>query len=83
MNGRNSGAVFIFLGALLTFCFGVGLASTRNPGILQRAGTYSFVRNQFVNFCAYWWLLLGIVGIPMLIISLIVSLVRERKEKDR
>lgn len=83
MKGKNSGAVFIFLGALLTFCFGVGLAWTRNPGVLQRSATYSFVRNQFVAFCAYWWLPLGIIGIPMLVISLIVSLVREHKQNDR
>ncbi len=83
MKGRNSGAVFIFIGSLLTFCFGVGLAWMRNPGMITRSGGYSFARNQFMAFCGYWWLPMGAIGIPMLVISLIVCLVREHKNKDR
>lgn len=83
MKGRNSGAVFLFIGAVLTFCFGVGVAWMRNPGMLYRSGDYSLLRNQFLNFCGSWWLPLGIIGIPMLLISLIVCLVRERKDRDR
>ncbi len=81
MKGKNSSAVFIFLGALLTFCFGIGLTWSRNPSLFHQAKSYSLVRDQFLAFCGYWWLPLGIIGIPMFLISLILSLIRERKNR--
>ena len=81
MKGRHSGAVFLFLGVLLTFCFGVGLAWSRNPGLFHQAKYYDFALDQFLAFCGYWWLPLGIIGIPMFLISLIVSLYREHRNR--
>ena len=83
MKGRNSGAVFLFLGALLTFCFGIGLAWERNPSLFHRAKMVDYTLDQFLAFCGYWWLPLGMIGIPMLVISLIVCLVREHRNRDR
>ena len=86
MKGRNSLAVFIFLGALLTVCFGLGLSWSQHPGaLLRNYGYYNVSLEQFLTFCAWWYLPFGIIGIPMLVISLTVSLIRESKEakKDR
>ena len=83
MKGRNSGAVFIFLGALLTFCFAIGLVWARQPDTFIRAKLYDFAQSQFLAFCGYWWLPMGIIGIPMLVISLVVALIREHRHRDR
>ncbi len=82
MKGRNSGAVMIFLGALLTFGFGIGLAYERNPGLIIRRGT-DVAWEMFSAFCGKWYIIMGLVGIPMLVISLIVCLVRESRENRR
>lgn len=83
MKGRNSGAVLIFIGLMLIVIFAVGLAVDRNPGALNRPYHYDFALDQFGSFCAGVWLPAGIVGIPLFLISLIVSLVREKKEKEK
>jgi len=83
MKGRNSGAVMIFIGILLTAVFAVGLAVVKNPHALNRPYQYDFALDQFGAFCASIWLPAGIIGIPLLVISLVVSLVRERKEKEK
>ena len=83
MKGRNSGAVLIFIGLMLIVIFAVGLAVDRNPGALNRPYHYDFALDQFGAFCAGVWLPAGIVGIPLFLISLIVSLVREKKENDK
>lgn len=83
MKGRNSGAVLIFIGLMLIVIFAVGLAVDRNPGALNRPYHYDFALDQFGAFCAGVWLPAGIVGIPFFLISLIVSLVREKKEKEK
>lgn len=83
MKGRNSGAVLIFIGLMLIVIFAVGLAVDRNPGALNRPFHYDFALDQFGAFCAGVWLPAGIVGIPLFLISLIVSLVREKKEKEK
>ncbi len=83
MKGRNSGAVLIFIGLMLIVIFAVGLAVDRNPGALNRPYHYDFALDQFGAFCAGVWLPAGIVGIPLFLISLIVSLVREKKEKEK
>ena len=83
MKGRNSGAVLIFIGLILIVVFAVGLAVDKNPGALNRPYHYDFALNQFGAFCAGVWLPAGIIGIPLFLISLIVSLVREKKEKEK
>ena len=83
MKGRKSGAVFIFLGALMIIVFAVGLATRKNPEFLSRRYQYDLALEQFRAFCAYCWLPAGIIGIPMFLISLIVSLIRERNSNDQ
>ena len=81
MKARKSGTVAIFIGALLIVIFAVGLICSRNPGAFIRKYSYDFTLEQFCAFCADWWLPAGINGFPMFLISLIISLVRESKEK--
>ena len=83
MKGRKSAAVFIFLGALLTFVFVFGLIVQKNPGALSRQGRYDLALEHFRAFCANYWLPAGIIGIPMFLVSLIVSLVREKHDSER
>ena len=82
MKGKNSGAVLIFIGLLLIVIFGVGLAVDNNPMALSRDYHYDYALEQFGRFCAGIWLPAGIIGIPLFLVSLIVSLVREKKEKE-
>ena len=79
MKGKNSSAVFIFLGALLSFGFGIGVAYMKNPGMLIRRGQFDISWEMFTAFCGKWYWLMGLIGIPMFLISLIISLVRERR----
>ena len=81
MKGRNSGAVLIFIGLLLIVIFAVGLTVDSNPTALRRQYVYNSALEWFGAFCAGIWLPAGIVGIPLFLVTLIVSLVRERKEK--
>ncbi len=81
MNGRNSGAVTIFIGLLLIVVFAVGLAVEKNPSVLTRPYRYDLALEQFGTFCSSVWLPAGIIGIPLFLISLIVSLIRERKDR--
>ena len=83
MKGRNSCAVLMFIGLLLIVVFAVGLAVDRNPAALRRPHRYDLALEQFGAFCASIWLPAGIIGIPLLVISLVVSLVRERIEKEK
>lgn len=80
---RNASAVWMFLGGLLIVIFAVGLAVSENPTALTRQYRYDRALELFGIFCASVWLPAGIIGIPMFLISLIVSLVRERKEKEQ
>ena len=68
---------------MLIVIFAVGLAVDRNPGALNRPYRYDFALDQFGAFCAGVWLPAGIIGIPLVLISLIVSLIREKKEKEK
>ena len=81
MKGRKSSAILIFVGLLLIAVFVVGLICEKNPGAFQRKYRYDFALEQFKNFCASWYVLAGAVGIPTLVISLVISLVRESREK--
>ena len=83
MKGTKSSAVFIFIGLLLIVIFAVGLICEKNPGAFQRRYVYDFAWEQFCSFCVSWWLPAGVIGFPMFLITLILSLKRESKEKDR
>lgn len=82
MKARKSGAVAIFIGVLLIVVFAVGLIVQKNPSALISKYRYDFALEQFCAFCANWWLPAGIIGIPLFLISLITSLVRDSKEKE-
>ena len=82
MRGRNSGAVAILIGALLIVIFAVGLAVDGNPNALTQKYRYDFSIEQFGVFCSKVWLPAGIIGIPLFLISLIVNLIREKKDKE-
>ena len=82
MKGSKSGAVFIFLGALLIVIFAVGIIVEKDSGALSQQYRYDLALEHFRAFCSYCWLPAGIIGIPMFLISLIVSLIREKNDKD-
>ena len=82
MKGRNSGAVAIFIGLLLIVVFAVGLTVEKNPRALDQPHRYDFALSQFGAFCSQIWLPAGIIGIPLFLISLIVSLIREKKDNQ-
>ena len=83
MKGRKSGAVWIFVGALLIVIFAVGLSVENNPEVLIRRYRYDYALESFGAFCASVWLPAGILGFPIFLVSLILSLVRERKENRK
>ena len=68
MKGRNSSAV--------------GLITEKNPAAFQRKYVYDLSLEQFCAFCRNWWLPAGIIGFPLFLISLILSLIRESREKN-
>ncbi len=78
---RKSSAIFIFTGALLIVVFGVGMVTSRDPGALLPRYRYDYALESFLRLCAECWIPAGIIGFPMFLISLIVSLYRESKEK--
>ena len=82
MKGRNSGAVAIFIGVLLIVIFVVGMIVDRNPNALAQKYRYNLALEQFGAFCSRVWLPAGIIGIPLFLVSLILSLVREKKNKE-
>lgn len=83
MKGRKSGAVLIFIGAVLTVIFAIGLICEKNPQALLDKHRYDFTLEQFCAFCTNWYLPAGIIGIPTFLLSLIFTLRRESKEKER
>ena len=81
MKGKKSCAVFIFLGMLLIVIFTVGLICEKTPGAFTRKYVYDYTLDSFCSFCVNWWLPAGVIGIPMFLISLVVSLVREHRKE--
>ena len=79
MKSRKSGAVSLFLGLLLIVIFGVGLTVEQNPAALVQPKKYDHALQQFGTFCSAIWLPAGIIGFPLFLISMLLSLVRESK----
>ena len=79
MRGNKSGAVAIFIGVLLIVVFAVGLICEKNPSAFVRKYQYDFALEQFCAMCRDWWLPAGIIGFPLFLISMLLSLVRESK----
>ena len=83
MKGRKSSAVLIFVGALLLVIFAVGLITSKNPDTFRPKYRYDYAWEQFIWICYQLWIPAGIIGFPLFLISLIISLVREHREKSR
>ena len=81
MKAKKSSTVCIFVGALLIVIFAVGMVVSRDPGAFQSKYRYDVSLEQFLFFCRNWWIPAGVIGIPLFLVSLILSLLRERKEK--
>ena len=80
---RKSEAVFIFIGLLLIVFFAVGLTAERNPDAFHSRYRYDYALDSFVGFCRSVWLPSGIIGFPVFLISLLVSLWRESRENRK
>ena len=81
MKGRKSDAVFMFIGLLLIVIFVVGLVVTNDPSAFERRYRYDYTLEMFKSFCASWYVLAGIIGIPLFLVFLIISLVREHRNR--
>ena len=81
MKEGKSGAVAIFIGVLLIVVFAVGLICEKNPSAFVRKYQYDFALEQFCAFCRDWWLPAGIIGFPLFLVSMLLSLIRESKRK--
>lgn len=81
MKARNSHAVLMFIGGLLIVIFAVGLAVSNNPNALSSRYRYDFALEQFGVFCSNVWLPAGIIGFPLFLITLIVSLIQDRDKE--
>ena len=81
MKQSKGSTVTIFVGALLIVIFVIGLVLQRDPGAFQRKYRYDYALEQFCSFCKEYWLPAGIIGIPTFLISLFISLAREKKKE--
>ena len=67
---------------LLVAVFIVGLTVDLNPRALTSRYRQDLSLEMFGAFCSRVWLPAGIIGIPLFLVSLIVSLINEKKEKQ-
>ena len=77
---HKSATVLIFVGFLLIAVFAIGLTASRNPDLLRSRYRVDATWEGFLRICAEWWIPAGVIGIPMFLISLGISLWREGKE---
>jgi len=80
---RKTTTVFIFAGALLIVIFAVGLISSGHPDFFRSRSRYDYTLEQFIRLCVEWWIPAGIIGFPMFLISLILSLARESGDRRK
>ena len=71
----------MFIGILLIVVFAVGLTVDRNPNALVRQYRHDYAMEQFGVFCSRVWLPAGIIGFPLFLVSLVRSLIREKKKQ--
>ena len=83
MKGRKSGAITMVLGLFLIVVFFTGMAVDNNPNALMQSKSYNMALEHFGVFCAAIWLPAGIIGFPLFLFSLILSLIREHREKKQ
>ena len=83
MKAKKSSTVTIFIGAVLIAIFVIGLICQKNPNALQAPRRHDYALEQISRFCVDWWIPAGIIGFPTFLISLIISLVRESREKKQ
>lgn len=83
MKTSKSCAVFIFIGALLIVIFVVGLIVEKYNVVLSPQYRYDLALEHFGAFCSNYWIPAGIIGIPMFLVTLVVSLIREKKGKEQ
>ena len=83
MKSRKSSAVLIFVGLLLLVVFVVGYIGSKNPDAFRAKYRYDYALDQFLWFCHQFWIPAGIIGFPLFLISLIVSLARESAERKK
>ena len=69
--------VFIFFGLMLIVFSVIGFTFSSNPDNYLRADRYDLAWEQFLHFCAGLRYPFGVVGIPMFLTALIVSLVKK------
>ena len=75
--------VGILVGLLLTVISVVGFVCIRNPGAFRAENIHSYSVEQVCGFCMEVWLPAGIIGLPMLLVSMIVSMVRESRNNEQ
>ena len=80
---HKSSTVLIFIGLLLTVVFVVGRISSQNPDTFRTRYMVDVTLESFLRFCTEWWIPAGVIGIPMFLITLVVSLWRESKENRK
>ena len=80
---RKSATFFIFVGFLLVAVFAIGGMTSRNPDLLRSRYRVDYTWESFLLFCENWWIPAGVIGIPMLLISLVLSLWRESKDREK
>ncbi len=83
MKARKTCAVLIFIGLLLVVVFAVGYITSKNPDTFRSRYRYDYALDQFLWICYQLWIPAGILGIPLFVITLIVSLVRESAESRK
>ena len=72
----------MFIGMLLVTVFIVGLIVDMNPRALIGRYRQELSLELFGVFCSRVWLPAGIIGIPLFLVSLIISLISEKKNKE-
>ena len=82
MKQGKTSTVLIFIGLMLVVVFVIGLACSRNPDVFKRRYVYDYTLDKVCAFCADWYIPAGIIGIPMLVISVLVSLAKDKKSND-
>lgn len=70
-------AICVFLGLLFIIFSVLGFSFYQNPGNFLKADRYDLAFEQFLRFCCSLRYAFGAVGIPLFLISLIVSIVRK------